>query len=161
PMITSAGQALYQRNPIAAPISAAATIARSSFVSNRWPGRPDRIQAMTFIAANVNNAMIPVGAPGPPVRDEADRKSTRLHSPHFPYPTLFRSPMITSPGQALYQRNPIAAPISAAATIARSSFVSNRWPGRPDRIQAMTFIAANVNNAMIPVGAPGPPVRDE
>ena len=36
------------------------------------------------------------------------------------------SPMITSAGKALNQRNPTAAPISAAPTIARSSFVRLR-----------------------------------
>ena len=39
------------------------------------------------------------------------------------------SPMNTSAGKALYQRKPIAPPISAAPMIARSSFVSKRWPG--------------------------------
>ena len=66
-MKTSAGNALYQRNPTPAPISAAPTSARSSFVSKRWPGRPERIQAITFIAAKVKSAMIPVPAARPSI----------------------------------------------------------------------------------------------
>ena len=64
-MNTSAGKALYQRKPIAPPISAAPKIARSSFVSKRCPGAPERIQAITAIAVNVKSAMIPVPAARP------------------------------------------------------------------------------------------------
>ena len=66
------------------------------------------------------------------------------------------SPMNTSAGQALYQRNPIAPPISAAAMIPRSSFVSKRCPGVPERIHEITIIAANVKSAMITVPAASP-----
>ena len=66
------------------------------------------------------------------------------------------SPMNTSAGQALYQRNPIAAPISAAAAIPRSSFVSKRWPGGPERIHEITIIEAKVKSAMITVPAASP-----
>src|SRR5438046_10723289 len=66
------------------------------------------------------------------------------------------SPMNTSAGQALYQRNPIAPPISAAATIARSSGVSNRRPGRPERIHDITIIQAQRKSGTIPVPAASP-----
>ena len=46
------------------------------------------------------------------------------------------SPMKTSAGKALYQRNPIAPPISAPPRIARSRSVSPR-----SRMNAITFIA--------------------
>ena len=62
------------------------------------------------------------------------------------------SPMKTSAGKALYQRKPIAPPISAAPRIARSSYVSSRGgPAAPERIHAITVIAVNVKRAMIPV----------
>ena len=43
PMNTSAGHALNQRKPIAAPITAAPTNAASSRVSSRLPGAPERM----------------------------------------------------------------------------------------------------------------------
>ena len=66
------------------------------------------------------------------------------------------SPMNTSAGHALYQRNPIVPPINAAATIARSSFVSKRCPGGPERIHEITIIEAKVKSAMITVPAASP-----
>src|SRR5581483_2024497 len=66
------------------------------------------------------------------------------------------SPMNTSAGQALYQRKPMIAPISAAPRMARSRYFWSRWPGAPDRIHAMTAMAVKVKTAMIPVPAARP-----
>src|SRR3954453_2867423 len=66
------------------------------------------------------------------------------------------SPMITSAGNALYQRKPMVAPISAAPTIARSSLLSKRPPGLPERMYVTTEIAVSVSIAMIPVPAASP-----
>ena len=66
------------------------------------------------------------------------------------------SPMKSSAGKALYQRNPIAAPISAAARIARSSRKSERAPTSPERMYPITLIERKVNRAMIPVPAASP-----
>src|SRR3989441_2418291 len=66
------------------------------------------------------------------------------------------SPMITSAGKALYQRKPIAAPISAAPTMARSRRLSKRPPGFPERMYVTTEIAVKVSRAMIPVPAARP-----
>ena len=68
-MITSAGKALYQRNPIAPPVSAAPRIARSSAdASRRSISRAERIHVTTFIAANVISAIIatPTASPSIP-----------------------------------------------------------------------------------------------
>ena len=65
PMNTSAGNALYQRKPIAAPTSAAPMIARSRSVRFRCPMEPERTNETTFIAMNVKSAMIPVPASSP------------------------------------------------------------------------------------------------
>ena len=65
PMNTSAGNALYQRKPIAAPTSAAPMIARSRSVRLRWPTEPERTNETTFIVVNVKTAMIPVPAASP------------------------------------------------------------------------------------------------
>ena len=65
-MITSAGKALYQRKPIAPPISAAPRIARSSAEASRCSvGGAERMHVKTFIAVNVNSAMIPIPTASP------------------------------------------------------------------------------------------------
>ena len=66
-MNTSAGNALYQRKPTAAPISAAPMIARSSLVRLRWAGfELERTYETTIIAVYVNKRD-DSGAGGEPV----------------------------------------------------------------------------------------------
>ena len=65
-MITSAGNALYQRNPTMPPMSAAPMMARSSFVRLRCDGIGlERTYDTTIIAMKVKRAMIPVPAASP------------------------------------------------------------------------------------------------
>ena len=113
PMNTSAGNALYQRKPIAPPISAAPMIARSSFVSKRWFGGPDRIQAITFIAVNVKIAMIVVPAARP------SRPSVRLTP--FAVPAITRNSSTYQPYERLRSSTPARRPRSAGAGGAQRS----------------------------------------
>ena len=92
PMNTSAGKALYQRKPIAPPISAAPTIARSSFVGAPVTGaRAERMYVRTAIVVNVKSEMIAVPAASP------SRPSLRL--------TPFAAPAITRKMKT-YQNGP-------------------------------------------------------
>src|ERR671924_186727 len=94
----------------------------------------------------------------PPIRSSRNSVFVMIAKPARAPPIAMApvSPMKTSAGKALYQRKPIAPPTSAAPRIARSSFVSTRWPGGPERMYLMTFIAVNVKRAMIPVPAARP-----
>ena len=68
------------------------------------------------------------------------------------------SPMKTSAGKALYQRNPIAAPTRAPPRIAWSSASMSRSAalGCPVRMKVTTFMAVNVISAIMPVPAARP-----
>ena len=66
-MITSAGKALYQRNPIVPPMSAAASVARSRKASLRAPGSPERSHEMPAIARKVSSAIVATPASRPSI----------------------------------------------------------------------------------------------
>ena len=68
------------------------------------------------------------------------------------------SPMITSAGNALYQRNPIVAPISAPPRIARSrcGMLATPKAGCWLRMKVKTLITVKVKTAMIPAPAASP-----
>ena len=69
------------------------------------------------------------------------------------------SPMKTSAGKALYQRKPIAPPVSAAPRIARSRAEASRSSvARAERIHVTTFIAVNVISAIIPTPTASPSI---
>ena len=72
------------------------------------------------------------------------------------------SPMNTSAGKALYQRNPIVPPIRAAASVARSRRASLRAPGSPERSHEMPAIARKVQqrDRRRPREQPVDPVRE-
>ena len=61
----SAGKALYQRNPIAPPISAAPSVAMSTAAMLSTPRCPPRTNVSTFIAVNVKSAIVQTPALSP------------------------------------------------------------------------------------------------
>ena len=95
----------------------------------------------------------------PPMKMSSTSTFITIAKPAIAPPSAIEpvSPMKTSAGTALYQRNPTAAPISAAPTIARSSLDRFRSSGlRLDRMKSRTAIVVNVNSEMIAVPAARP-----
>ena len=133
PMITSAGNALYQRNPIVAPISAAPTMARSSRLSKRPPGLPERMYVTTEIAVNVISAMIPVPAASPsspsvrltPFTVPAMTRKSRTYQPYDSCTFQCTTGMKTVVGRCWWSA---AKPTPTVISASRNSFQRPRSP---------------------------------
>src|SRR6266550_3490813 len=95
----------------------------------------------------------------PPISSSRNSAFIMIANPAIAPPSAIDpvSPIKTSAGKALYHRNPMAPPISAAPMIARSSFDKLRSSVRVDeRMKAMIAIVVNVNSEMIAVPAASP-----
>ena len=102
---------------------------------------------------NVNTWMITESASitkMPPIRSSSNSTFMKIANAAIAPPSAIEpvSPMNTSAGKALYQRKPIAAPISAAPTIARSTAAMLSTPRCPPRTNVSTIIAVNVKSAI-------------